>query len=111
MSSYISIIVGHRCSSDSIIATYAPYCVRVFPVGEFNEESIVGTLVEKKLTCEAINLTDFDKEKYMLSFDEFKKNAKESTHPEEFSSKKKYNEWFDQFENSTFDIFVIVSDY
>jgi len=45
MSSYIVLMAGVVCESDSFLSVYAPDCVKSVPIGEEDEQRLVGMIL------------------------------------------------------------------
>lgn len=61
-------MAGVVCESDSFLSVYAPDCVKSVPIGEEDEQRLVGMIVKKELTCERISLVNIDKNKIIEDF-------------------------------------------
>jgi len=110
MTSQIAIAVGHRCSATSEIAVNAPYCVKIFPLGQNKQEVIVGTYFKKEFVCDSIDLMNFDKSEVISHFENFKDIVETHTNPEEFNSNQEHDKWIKDFKNASVDIVVLVVD-
>jgi hypothetical protein len=101
-------MVGVVCDNNSFLATYAPECVKSVPIGENDEQKLVGMIVKKELTCEYISLINFDKNKIIENFNHFKGIVNQVAHPEEFNSQEEHSKWLEEFNNSEIEIAVVV---
>ncbi len=108
MSSYIVLMAGVVCESDSFLSVYAPDCVKSVPIGEEDEQRLVGMIVKKELTCERISLVNIDKNKIIEDFNHFKGIVSQVAHPEEFNSQEEHSKWLEEFNNSEIEIAVVV---
>lgn len=105
MSGRIVLIVGVCTKTNSALVYNAPYQATILPIGENDEQSIVGMVALKELTCNAINVGNLDKVKLLELFETFKTNLEKDESA--FETQEDKQAWFDILNKATVDILVL----